>query len=1506
MKKRPAFCLIALLLAAAALHAQVIDYAAAKEKIYVHTSHVFFKPGETMYFKIYAVSAKDQTPTRVSNTVYAEVLNPAGGVVQKLSHRLENGYAEGSFDFGEAAVGGVYKLRAYTTWMRNESDSTFFTKEITVQKTVAPRVLLKLDFPEKGYGPGSEVTARFEMRNLGDQPVRNYRSAFTVSLGGKTAQTGYFTTDHEGKAAVKFVLPKDLSTTDGLLAITVNYDAFTEAISRSIPIVLNKLDLQFLPEGGTLVHGLVTNVAFKAVNEAGKAADVKGAVWDDRGNQVAFFESYHFGTGKFAFTPERGRTYTARLSSPAGIAQTYTLPAAADNGVVMNLRKEAATVRVTLRSTDDREVKLVGRTKGVAHFTKTLSLKKGENVVAVSEALFPVGIAQFTLADAGGLPLAERLCFLNEEKHLRVTVATDKQRYGPREKVTLTLKTLDETGKPVPSNFSLAVVDDKLWTMADDRQDHLLSWLLLGSELKGKIEEPQFYFKKDEPKAAAALDLLLLTHGYRYFDYIPYVQAEGKLKFTPDGDNVLSGVVATATGRPVKATVFLANPTDGGKVLKTETGDDGAFFFSGIAPAATYYLFAQSANRKEKVTINVLQQGIGYNPAGGVAVQKALRPDAPALARPVVLPAAKDQTALAAVQPFLKKEAIDDRRAANLNEVVVVGYGAQRRRAVTGAVAVVEERELLANNLPAALEGRVAGVQVMQDAVAGAPPAVRIRGVGGLRGTNKPMLVVDGVVADAVNLGTLAPADVESVTVLKDATAAALYGARAANGVIVIESKKFRSGGLRFNLPNKTYYASQAVYFSGNVYAVAKRFYAPRYASTNAEERTDYRETIYWNPVVQTDEKGEATVSFYNSDASTTFRVVAEGIGYNGRLGRTEKTYAVKNALSVDAKIPPYLTAGDKALLPLVIKNNKTEPLTLSVSVVLPAGARTGDFPTTVTVLPDSSREVLIPLEVTAALKGSIQFFVEGSGVREKIALPVEAVEKGFPVIQTFAGNESGQHRFTVSTVVPGSLKAGVKLFRNVEGQLLDGIESMLREPYGCFEQTSSATYPNIYVLKYLRESGRSNPETERKALDLIEKGYKRLVGYETAQNGFEWFGKTPPHEALTAYGLLEFTDMQEFFAVDKAMLERTKKFLLSRRDGEGGFKLATGGLDQFASVPAKIANSYIVYALTEAGLGKEIQREYEAAVKKALESADGYRLSMMALAASNLKDAMNYRLLLSAANDLYAKNDLAAETSVVNSREASLRVETRALYALALMRDTRPNTGVVAGVISKILGEKCYYGYGSTQATVLALKAIVEYAKLAGRTAEEGSVDLLVNNRAVNEGADAAPMVAEGANLFAVRYANAQKAVPYSLEVSYHTLTPPASDKAELRLQTHLASAQAKRGQTVRLQVDVTNTRATLQAMAVAKIGIPAGLTLQPWQLKELMEKNAVAYYEIFDHYLVFYWMGFRPGETKRVALDLKADVAGTYRAKASTAYLYYMPEYKHWNEGVAVEVRE
>lgn len=1475
--------------------AQMDVYNANKEKIYIHTNHVFFKPGESLYFKIYLVNAADQTATAASNVVYVELIGPSGAVVKKQTYHTQDGYAEGYYEFGKEVTGGRYKLRAYTTWMMNEKDSTWFTKDITVLKAIAPRVLMKLDFPQKGYGPGGEVRASYAIRDLADRPIRLYKVKYTVQLGGALHQTGTVITDTAGKAAVVFTLPTALDTNDGLLTVTIQYDGWTEAVSRSIPIVLNKVDLQFMPEGGTLVAGIATQMAFKAVDENGKPADVKGRVLNSRGTVAGTFESYHNGMGVFAFTPQEGEQYSAVITSPAGIKQVYALPAPASEGVVMNISKKDSLLQVRLVNSKPRTVQLSGSTKNKMYYQQAFSLGAGEQVVTVNTAAFPAGIARFTVNDAGGVPLAERIVFLQPARLLQVQVTTDKKMYAPREKVTMHFVTKDEWGQPVSSNLSVAVVDDKLWSLADDKQDHILSWLLMSSELHGKVEEPQFYFKKEEPKALPALDLVMLTHGYRYFDYTARVAENGAPLYQPDMGNILSGVVLDKKGAPVKATVYLIKGEQdyyysNGTLIQQQTGADGVFFFTDLLPEYSYQLIARGGRSKEQVTIHITQQGTGSNPL----LRSGMKVADTATALPAMLKAPASPGKLPAAEvPLFQLESND------LQDVVVVGYAATARRSMSSSVVSIKGEDMRMIPFDNALQARVAGVSVTSIGTFGASPVFRIRGAASLTGKDAPLLVLDGVPVEKLDVN-FNPDNVEAITVLKDAAATSLYGSMAANGIIIIESRNGRNKKIKAELSKTYYYSYRVVPRTTAAYEVARRFYMPRYTTTATLVRNDFRETIYWNPVVQTDAAGNATVEFYNSDATTTFRAITEGIGYNGKVGRTEYTWAAQPQVTIDAKVPPYLTTGDSVLLPLVIKNNSNARLNAFIKVTAPEGMEVALQDSTAYLLQGSARQVLVKLKAMRALSGELAITVTANGGTETLVVPVTAGSKGFPVITTVAGNRNASGHFTVKNRAPGILQANLTVFRSIEGQLLHDIESMLREPYGCFEQTSSTTYPNVFILKYLRAAGKSTPAIRDKALAYIERGYKRLIGFETAEHGFEWFGHAPAHEVLTAYGLLEFTDMKAFVDVDGGMLERTRAFLLGRRNGKGGFTLRSGGYDGFASVSQKVANAYIVYALTQTGAGSVITPEYTHSLNVALKSGDAYLLALMALAADNLNNERDYRQLI----DSLKTTGMRAASSVVCSRGVSLKIETMALYALALLRNKQADLTAVGDILADIMKEKAYYGYGATQATVLVLKALVEYQLLAGEKAAKSEMLITLNDQPVTPATDLAALIKDGDNYWRVHYPDSARGIPYQLEVAYFTQYPDNSAGAPLHLQTSLAHDTVQTGETLRMTVAVENREELAQPMAVAKIGIPAGLTIQAWQLKEMVEKQQIAYYELFDNYLVLYWMGLAPEETKRVHLDLKAEIPGRYQGRASNVYMYYMPELKYWQGGERVTV--
>src|SRR4029077_20269468 len=145
------------------------------------------------------------------------------------------------------------------------------------------------------------------------------------------------------------------------------------------------------------------------------------------------------------------------------------------------------------------------------------------------------------------------------------------------------------------------------------------------------------------------------------------------------------------------------------------------------------------------------------------------------------------------------------------------------------------------------------------------------------------------------------------------------------------------------------------------------------------------------------------------------------------------------------------------------------------------------------------------------------------------------------------------------------------------------GMEAMIREPGGCFEQTSSSNYPNIMILGYLGANDAADAALVQKTQGTLDRGYKLLTGYETKQKGYEWVGQTPGHEALTAYGLMEFADMAKVYDVDHHMVERTADWLMSRRDHKGGFLRSTTALDSYGRAGEATTNAYIMWALAEA-----------------------------------------------------------------------------------------------------------------------------------------------------------------------------------------------------------------------------------------------------------------------------------------------------------------------------------
>jgi len=1384
-----------------------------EDRVYIHCDKPFYFPGESIWFTAYIRDAASLKASSKSDIVYVELINPKGSIEKQISIVAKNGIAKGDFELNNGIPGGIYSLKAYTNWQKNDPDPAFFIKEIQIQETVLPSLKMKLDFDKKAYGPGDRVKADLLVETNQNKPLSSFSANYTVSIKGEQIMHNSVKGDKDGKAILTFDLPSELSSTDGILNVLLDHDGQKESISRSIPIILNKISLFFLPEGGDAVCNLTSLIAFQALNEFSKGADIEGYVTDNDNNTVAEFSSFHRGMGAFILTPQKGKSYKAHITRPKGISESFDLPEPLPQGYVLRIEEiNKNSLKMAVGSTRDENLRIFLQIRGKEYFSKVINARKGMNSVNIDLTKMPIGVAQITLFDSKEIQRAERLVFVNKHKQLSLNIKTDKEKYLPREKVKMTLTVTDETGMRMPGNFSLAVSDDQLLSFADDKSSNILSHILFESDLKGKIEEPSFYFDPKQQKADRALDLLMMTQGWRRFTWRQITTDEIPAVSYPSERAIIAGFVMDhLTNKGVPATKIRITELK----LESLTDSSGAFLFKNVDLTEPKTIEAENGNRRASTKINKYTSNLQLWIYPEIRYKQNI-------ARAAGKFIGKNQEELAAefmMAPPPEKE-----------DAVLYGKAAHLPRAP-----IIPE-----------LKMEVAKDQKIVDEELDRPAQL-----------NKLKMKI---VADML------PEPIEEA-------------------------------------PAVFYYR-------------AREYTAPDYKDQKQPSvRNDFRSTIFWKGDVELKNNGTATVEFYTSDAVTSFRAIAEGFAVDGGIGRAEHVFYSEIPFNISAKVPPALITGDTLDLPVLLKNTTTGDLDGILSINVPSSLKLlNSIDSNQIVKAKSTRNINLKFLVESvrdSAKLSVSF--NANGVSDAVKFPLKIIPQGFPVDLSFSGSElKSNYSVKIENSVKNSIQASFRAYPSVVSDLLTGIESILQEPYGCFEQTSMTSYPNALVLSYLRANGDADPKIVNQAETLLEKGYKKLVTFETEEKGFEWFGSAPGHEALTAYGLMQFNDMNKISkVVDNSMVERTAAWLMSRRDGKGGFLRNPQALDSYGRADEDITNAYIVYALAEAGK-RDIQNELDEAVKSAHKSDDPYVQALVANALYCFQDFNRGDELLDKILNKQEPEGFWCGTrhSITRSEGISLKLETTSLVCMAIMKSKKPDLNALTKGVKFIVASRSGNGgFGATQSTILCLKALTQYSLFARRTESPGTIVISVNSKVVArkkyEAGERDAIVIDslerflkdGTSVIGVSFEDTKNALPYSLSVSYNTWQPSTAEQCKVKLETAISANKIKVGQTVRISTVLTNKTNTGLPMTVAVLGLPAGVSAQPWQLKELQEKKIVDFYEVTPSTVIFYFRQMKPEEIRTINLDCKAEVPGFFTAPSSRAYLYYTNEYKIWS---------
>lgn len=688
-------------------------------------------------------------------------------------------------------------------------------------------------------------------------------------------------------------------------------------------------------------------------------------------------------------------------------------------------------------------------------------------------------------------------------------------------------------------------------------------------------------------------------------------------------------------------------------------------------------------------------------------------------------------------------------------------------------------------------------------------------------------------------------------------------------------------------------------------------------------DRTDFTETVYWNAGVKTNPRnGKATVEFDLSDSITSFKVNADAFGNNGALGNSVKNIESLEPFYIEPKLPNELTVGDKINLPINLVNSTNKTLS-KVKVIVKGKGLIIKQPETVELKAKERKRVLV--EISADKTGDYQLTINAAAgnYSDNVTRKLSFEADGFPMAINAGGLISSSKSAVVKVIIPekyapASVKTKVKVYPTPLANMEEALNALLRQPHGCFEQTSSTNYPLVMAQQYFTSHQGIPPEKIKEAQDLLEKGYKRLVGFEAKKKGYEWFGSDPAHEALTAYGLMEFTDMSKFMPIDQGMLDRTKEWLLSRRDGKGGFKRNERALDSFGRAPVPTTNAYILWSLLESGESSEnLKKEIEAIKKESETTKDSYVLALAANIMYLANDPttgnkISEKLVKLAEKDGSIGGGLSTITS---SGGESLEIETTSLAILAFLKSQGKFAANVETSM-KWLFEKCKSGrFGSTQSTILALKAINAYDKARAKPKAPGSVQLVINGEAYGKpvkfdkdtkGAielpDFSAKLDSGEHTVKLVMTDGSE-MPYSLGVEYKTTLPASSDKTNLRLDLKLSTNKVNEGEPIEANI-VLKVLEKDAPTPIAIIGIPSGLEPRHDQLKELVGADRISSYEVIGRNIVLYWRALKANTELNIPLSLVARIPGKYKAPASSAYLYYTDEFKQWVDGVEVEV--
>lgn len=809
--------------------AQTFHERMPREKVYVHLDNTGYYEGDKIGFQCYVVDGLSNAPTRLSRTLYVELLNPRGKVEAKQILKIDNGRCYGTFNLNHLPFySGFYEIRAFTKYMLNFGDAAVFSRTVPVFS--APKHAG--DFSEKKM----------------ERAISKYPGARPVTKAG------------------------------------------------------SNVSVRFFPEGGTLIDGVRSRVAFELTGRYGVPLEGSGKIIDESTGQViADIQPVHEGRGFFEITPNASGNYRVVITCGNDKSEhKFKLPQVRESGVGLTVDNisNPDSIFVTVRPREGAGVPPIAgvavTSRGALWSYSMVNLNK-ERRLKLSSKEMPSGVSVISLFAPDGQTLAERMIFINNGGFGSISASLDKSVLQPQGKVILDLAAVNADGNPashLPVSISVTDGDN-----AVDHQGGMLSDLLLMSEIKGYVRNPMQYFREDSEGSRRNLDLLMMVLGWRCYSWEEMAGINPiNLKYYPEEAIDLDGkVVSFVRGIPkagvdVSVMVSEKDARDSLRQSFTDlltTDSCGHFRLSYDFKGKWSLVMSVSEKGKRKDYRMILDRLFSpaprkYEPEE-MLVESFSAGNSPVITPMSELDSIKNEEE---VEQILKH--IDDSlstKTVRLDEVVVKGKRSDTYKARSKSLVYYDMQEELGDLVD---QGEVISKDLF-DVLKSINPNFHKQYNGGEERvrykTKDPLFVIDYKVTyekDSMNYTLLYPEGIKSVFITEDPVIMAKYADPLHYTPFTVD------GRYGCAVLIETFPENRSPSVKGTRLQVIEGYTVPgEYRNIDEEsmlENPDFRRTLYWNPLLTTDSDGKARVEFFNNPTCRNIRISIQGVADDGTV----------------------------------------------------------------------------------------------------------------------------------------------------------------------------------------------------------------------------------------------------------------------------------------------------------------------------------------------------------------------------------------------------------------------------------------------------------------------------------------------------------------------------------------------------------------------------------------------------------------------------------------------